>query len=247
MNKTPKYETHSILQVPFHGLTPYQALEALLGFLHTSKNHLIVTPNPEGVMLATRNNSFLQILQSADLVLADGIGILLAARWLKLPIPTRVTGCDIAMALLKSAKNSTCYLLGAAPGVAETAKHNLLQQGISVIGARDGFFNEETEKAIIEEIRTLKPDILIIGMGMPRQEEWAAAYLHTLPCKVTLCLGGTIDIIAGNVRRAPKIMRGLGLEWLFRLITNPSRAKRMLDLPRFAWAVVTKPKHMFPV
>jgi len=182
-------------------------------------------------------------------VLADAIGVLLAARWLKLPIPCRVPGCDITADLLAAAKGYTCYLLGAAPGVADIAQCNLQKQGINIIGARDGYFDKETEKNILKEIRGLKPDILIVGMGMPRQEEWAAAYLHTLPCKITLCLGGTIDIFAGNVRRAPKIMRRVGLEWLWRLLTNPSRARRMLDLPRFAWTVITerRPKQTFPM
>ena len=247
MDRIKKNERHIILQVPFNGLTQEESLETMLKFLHTNRNHLIVTPNPEAVMLARRNGDFLRILQQADLVLADGIGILLAARWLKLPIPSRVPGCDITMALLAAAKNHSCYLLGAAPGIAETARHNLQKQGVNVIGVHDGYFDEETEKTILEEIRTLKPDILLVGMGMPRQEEWAATYLHTLPCKVTLCIGGSIDVIAGNVRRAPQIMRRMGLEWLYRLVANPSRAKRMLELPRFAWVIVTKTKQTFPM
>ncbi|MCL2420416.1 MAG: WecB/TagA/CpsF family glycosyltransferase [Defluviitaleaceae bacterium] len=236
-NEIPQY---TIMQVPFHGLTPQSALEVLLGFLQTEHNHLVVTPNPEGVMLARRNGDFLRILQNANLVLADAIGILLAARWLKLPIPCRVTGCDTTLALLDAAKGHTCYLLGSAPGIADTAMANLKKQGVHVIGARDGYFDDNVEKDILEEIRMLKPDILIVGMGMLRQEAWAAKYLHTLPCKVTMCVGGTIDIIAGNVKRAPKIMQRIGMEWLWRLMTNPSRFRRMLDLPRFAWAVLSE-------
>jgi len=234
-----------ILNIPFHPLSPAEALQTLLNFLQTSKNHLIVTPNPEMVMLAQRNPAFLKILQNADLILADGIGILIAAKLRKIPLPARVPGCDITLELLQSAKNATCYLLGAAPGIAEKARQNLLSQGINAIGAHDGYFNEETEKTILEEINNLKPDILLIGMGMLRQEEWAAKNLHTLPCKITLCIGGSIDIFAGNVRRAPKLMRRLGLEWLYRLLSNPSRARRMLELPKFIWAIITAPKHMF--
>lgn len=237
---------NKILQVPFHGMTQEAALDTLLGLLKTKRNHLVVTPNPEAVMLAQRNNDFLKILQNADIVLPDGIGIIFAARLLKLPIPNRVPGCDITTTLLQAAKGSTCYLLGSKPGVAETARHKLSEQGVTVLGARDGYFDAETEKLILEELKSLKPDILVLGMGMPRQEEWAAAHLHTLPCKITLCVGGSIDILSGNVRRAPKIMRRFGLEWLYRLVTNPQRARRMLDLPRFIWSVFTRPKGSLP-
>jgi len=229
----------TILQIPFDALTKAQALETLMGYFEVEGggNHLVVTPNPEAVMLAQRSPYFMQIIQGADLVLADGIGIIIAAHILKLHIPERVPGCDISLELLKKSKGKKVYLLGSAPGVAETAMAKLRSQGINVVGAHDGYFNEETEKNILNELQSLNVDILIVGMGMPRQEEWTAKHLHTLPCKITLCLGGSIDIFAGKVQRAPKIMRKIGLEWLYRLITNPWRAKRMLDLPRFIWAI----------
>jgi len=233
-----------ILNVSFDSLTFDETLLTLLGYLETNRNHMVVTPNPEALMLAQRNESFLNILQKADLVLADGIGILLAARLKGIPIPERVPGCDIAMALLQATASTagrpgaghSCYLLGAAPGVAEKARRKLQEQGITVVGAQDGYFTDEN--FILGEIRSLAPDILLVGMGMPRQEEWLAKHLHTLPCKISLCVGGSIDIISGSVRRAPKIMRIFGLEWLYRLVTNPRRARRMLDLPRFVWAVL---------
>jgi len=244
-NKMNTNERHSILQVPFNGLTMDDTLQVLLNFIKTDVNHLVVTPNPEAVMLAQRDKTFLQVLQSADLVLPDGIGILLAARWLKLNIPCRVPGCDITMALLDAAKGHSCYLLGAAPGIAEMARRNLQNKNIIVLGAKDGYFDEDMGITIMNEIKELKPDILIVGMGMPKQEIWALKHLHTLPCKITLCVGGSIDIMAGNIKRAPKIMRRLGLEWLFRLITQPSRAKRMPDLPKFVFKVMKVSKHMF--
>ena len=226
-----------IMQVPFDGLSYSEALETLMGFLQSNNNHMVVTPNPEFLMMAKRDGDFLHILQKADLVLADGIGILLAARKLKLNIPERVPGCDITADLLKKAKGYDCFLLGAAPGVAKKARENLIKQGINVIGTHDGFFDEEAEKILLKELNQLKPDILIIGMGSPRQEKWLNRHFYNLPCKISICVGGSIDILAGNVRRAPKILRRMGLEWLYRLITNPSRAKRMLDLPRFAWEI----------
>ncbi|MCL2016993.1 MAG: WecB/TagA/CpsF family glycosyltransferase [Defluviitaleaceae bacterium] len=242
MNTSEKLERFKILEVPFNGIGYRAALDILLEFLRTDKNHLVVTPNPEAVMLAQRNSEFLEILNAADLVLPDAIGIILAAKWLNLPINERVPGCDITQDLLKLAKNSSCYLLGAAPTIAEKAAHNLRQQGVNVTGFRDGYYTPEEEPSIIAEIQALKPDILILGMGMPRQENWAFRHCQNLPCKITLCVGGTIDIVAGNVKRAPKIMRKAGLEWLYRLATNPSRAKRMLDLPRFVGAVILRGK-----
>ena len=246
-------ERHSILQVPFNSLTMDETLQVLLDFLKKDSNHLVVTPNPEAVMLAQRDKDFLQVLQKADLVLPDGIGILLAAKWLKLNIPCRVPGCDITMALLESVSDTShndankysCYLLGAAPGIAELARQNLQAKNIKILGARDGYFDDDMGITILNEIRELKPDILIVGMGMPKQELWALKHLHTLPCKITLCVGGTIDIMAGNVKRAPKIIRRLGFEWLYRFITQPSRAKRMLDLPKFVLKVVQTSKHTF--
>ncbi|MCL1998249.1 MAG: WecB/TagA/CpsF family glycosyltransferase [Turicibacter sp.] len=227
-----------ILGVPFDNLTADAVLQKLLGFLETAENHMVVTPNPEAVMLARRDGEFLALLRAADLVLPDGIGIILAARLLRLPLFERVTGCDITQALLKSAVGRSCYLLGAAPNIAEKAAENLRQEGVTVVGFHDGYFTAASEKEIISEIQALHPDILILGMGMPRQEQWAMRHLADLPCKVTLCVGGTIDILAGNVRRAPVFMRKIGLEWLYRLISQPSRFWRMLDLPRFLWVVL---------
>ena len=255
-------KNHEILDVPFSGLTRQATLETLFGFLASDRNHMVVTPNPEALMIARRNRDFLSILQNADLVLPDGIGIILAAKWRKIPIRNRVTGCDITSDLLSATKGRTCYILGSAPGIADAARDKLIRDGINVVGSHHGYFHStcqdnyptqdnspsqplSEENKILSEIRDLKPDILLIGMGMPRQEEWAAANLHTLPCRITLCIGGTIDILAGKVKRAPKVFRYLGIEWLYRLIIDPSRLRRMLDLPRFVWAVFTEPKQTF--
>ena len=244
--------TVNILDVPFHGLSSDEALNTLLGYLNKpadltgrQKNHLVVTPNPEAVMLAARNESYLRILQSADLVLPDGIGIVLAAKWHKKPIAARVTGCDITLKLLETAKDAAYYILGAAPGVADEAKQKLISKGVNVAGSHHGYFSHDEEKNIISEIQALKPDILLVGMGMPRQEEWAHKYLNELPCKITICIGGVIDIIAGKVPRAPFILQRMGLEWFYRLMREPSRFRRMIDLPKFACAVFKEPKQTF--
>ena len=237
---------YTIMQVPFHTPTREMALETLLGFLESERNHLVVTPNPEAVMLSQRDGAFLQALQQADLVLPDAIGILIAAKWLRIPMPSRVPGCDITFALLEAASlrssGVTAFILGAAPGVALTAAKNLQAKfpGLHILGTKDGYFDADGEIIILDEIKRLKPDILLVGMGMPRQELWAVKHLHGLPCKITLCIGGSIDIMAGTVKRAPRFMQRVGLEWLYRLITQPTRAKRMLVLPLFLLEIFCK-------
>jgi len=232
--------TIDILGVPFHALTAHETLEKFESFLTTAQNHVIVTPNPEGVMQARRNPGFSCALQNADLSLADGIGIIIAAKIKRLKLPGRVRGVDITLALferLSQKQGGTVYLLGAAPGVAQRAAENIEKRypGVKVIGYNHGFFNDD--EPIIMEINRLSPGVLIVGMGMPRQELWAAKN-RSINARITLCLGGTIDILAGEVKLAPAFMRKVGLEWLYRLVSQPSRAKRMLDLPRFILAVI---------
>ena len=232
----------TILGVPFSAITRAEALSVLLGFLQADANHIVVTPNPEAVMLSRRNPVFANALQQAALVLADGIGILLAARWKRLPLPERVPGCDISQALLDAAPEGTrVFFLGAAPGVAEAAARRTAARcpQLNIVGARDGFFAEADTDEVVACVNQAAPDILLVGMGMPRQERFATQLKDALNCRVTLCVGGTLDVMAGTVRRAPVWMRRVGLEWFYRLVSQPSRAKRMLDLPRFLWAVMT--------
>ena len=245
MNKT------DILGVPFDVTTPEDALALLGEWVEEPRNHVIVTPNPEGVMLARRNDAFANAIQTADLSLADGTGVVLAAKLLKKPLKRRVRGTDITFALFDSldakGKKFTAYFLGSkpdegdTPSVAEMAKSRMETRypNLSVKGFHHGYFASETEseKAILDEINQLSPDILLVCMGMPRQELWATQH-RNLNARITLCVGGTLDIMGGTVRRAPVIFQKCGLEWLYRLMCQPHRAKRMLDLPRFVAAVL---------
>ena len=236
-------KTVNILGIPFNMLTVNQTLDLLESFLDKPTNHIVVTPNPEGVMQARRNPAFHDALINADLRLADGTGIVIASRYLKNPLQERVRGVDTIFALLERLTNKnhnhTAYFLGGAPGIAEKAKKLMEARfpTLSVVGHHHGFFSPEEEQNILEELKNLKPDIMLVCTGMPKAEIWATTN-RDIPARITLCLGGTIDIMAGNVKLAPKVMRKLGLEWLARLIRQPSRAKRMLDIPRFVWAVI---------
>jgi len=234
-----------ILGIPFHAIDEKETLELLESFLDQPKNHIIVTPNPEGVMQARRNAAFRDALISADLRLADGIGIVLAARYLRNPLPARVRGLDTVYALFekltKKGRKHTAYFLGGAPGIAEKAKLEMENRfpALTVTGHSHGFYSPEEEPAILEELNRLKPDILLVCKGMPRSEIWAAAN-RDIPARITLCVGGTIDIMAGNIKLTPSWMRKLGLEWLHRLLRQPSRLKRQLDIPRFVFAVIRR-------
>ncbi|MCL1863020.1 MAG: WecB/TagA/CpsF family glycosyltransferase [Defluviitaleaceae bacterium] len=239
-----------ILGVPFACLTQAEAVEKIFGYLKENHNHIIVTPNPEGVMQARRNPAFYEALYSADLSLADGTGIVIASVFLQdgqthRRLPERVRGVDTMFALLEktceSKRETTAYFLGGAAGVAEKAKQNIESRysNFKVVGTHDGFFTAEQEPDIVAEINDLSPDILLVCTGMPRAELWATKN-RNINARVTMCLGGTIDIMAGTVKLAPPLMRKLGLEWLNRLFRQPQRFFRMLDIPRFMWAVLVK-------
>ena len=227
-----------ILGMPFHTLTVEETLDTLESYLNTDENHIVVTPNPEGVMQARRNPDLAHAIKSADLSLADGTGIILAAKFKRLKIPGRVRGVDITFALLErlSHRGGTVCILGGKPGVAEMAGINIEDNypGVEVVGCMHGYFTDDAE--LIAEINVLKPDLLIVGLGMPRQELWATKN-KDMNTRITMCVGGAIDILAGTVQLAPPILRKLGLEWLYRLIKQPSRFKRQLDIPRFILAV----------
>jgi N-acetylglucosaminyldiphosphoundecaprenol N-acetyl-beta-D-mannosaminyltransferase len=245
MNKT------DILGVSFQVTTPEDALVLLEKWVEEPKNHIVVTPNPEGVMMARRHEAFANALQTADLSLADGTGVVLAAKLLKKPLKRRVRGTDITFALFDSldakGKEFTVYFLGSKPddndtlSVAEMAKNKMEARypNLKVTGFHHGYFDSDsdTEATILDEINRLSPDILLVCMGMPRQELWAVQH-RNVNARLTLCVGGTLDIMGGALRRAPVIFQKCGLEWLYRLLRQPHRAKRMLDLPRFVFAVL---------
>ncbi len=231
-----------IMNVPIDVISKKEALAWVLDALKKNKYQMLFTPNPEFVMTAQKDKEFMDILKKGDLVIADGIGILLASKLNKVKIAERVTGCDLMFTIFDTIKNMdySVYILGGKPGVCELAKKNMESkfQNLKIIGCHNGFFDEKQEKLIVEEIQTLKPDILIVCTGFPKQEKWIYKYRDVLPVKVAMGLGGSIDIMAGTVKRAPKQWSAIGLEWLYRLISEPSRLGRMSQLPIFVLEVL---------
>jgi N-acetylglucosaminyldiphosphoundecaprenol N-acetyl-beta-D-mannosaminyltransferase len=202
----------------------------------------IITLNAEIAYVARYNQQLREIINNADLVTPDGIGIVWAAQKLGYDVKERVTGIDMIYRIseLAADKKWKVFFLGAAPGTAELAAQNLALQypGLSVAGCQDGYFKEEDIPAIIETIKEAAPHILLVALGAPKQELWIKKYKNQLGVPVCIGVGGSFDVLAGHKKRAPEIMIKLNIEWLYRLLSEPSRFKRQLVLPKFALAVL---------
>lgn len=228
--------------VSIHGLqisnvTMEQTLDTLLLNCSEKRPLAVFTPNAEIVMQAVREPELANMLNRADLLLPDGAGVVLGARLLGTPVKEKVSGIDVARGLLKRGQKRKLrfFLFGGKPGVAEQAAIHLLTDypGISIAGFRDGYFDSAESAAIVEEINSVSPDILFVCLGAPKQERWIMENRDSLRCGVAIGLGGSLDVFAGTGKLAPEWMRRAGLEWLFRLVREPHRWRRMLDLPRF--------------
>lgn len=231
-----------ILNVPFDTLTNKEALNRLLLYLNEDKNHIVITPNPEIVIEANKDRDFMNIIKKADLVIPDGIGVVIASKLNKVKIKERVAGYDLTQSLFEKIKYTghTVYFFGGGKGVTLVAKEKMEQKhkGLKIIGVADGYFDENREKIIIEEIKNLKPDVLLVGLGAPKQEKWIYKNKDILPVKISICVGGSFDGMSGTVKRAPIVFRKMGLEWFYRLLKQPSRIVRMMRLPLFMILVI---------
>ncbi len=244
-------------------LDPLRMSEAVAQLLTWSaerggKCRYVVTPNVDHTVMYRENPQLRQAYADASLVLADGAPVLVAARLLGKPIPERVPGSDLAPAMFEAVARRLAagnaaemrplnvYLLGAAPGVAERAAHNIAMRwpGVNCVGTYSpplGFERDAAEnQRILDRIAAARPDVLIVGLGAPKQELWVHAHQQQIAAPVALCIGATIDFLAGVKPRAPRWMRRLGIEWCHRLATEPRRlAKRYLRdavlFPQLVW------------
>lgn len=231
----------NILGVPINNITHKEAVELVCSFLENNEKKMIFTPNPEFVMAARKDEEFMKILNEGDLLVPDGIGVVIASKILNRPLKERVAGYDLVQAVFDKIKDSgrTVYFLGGGRGIAQTAKANMEEKhkGIKIVGVHDGYFDEKEEKLVIEEINSLKPDLVLVGIGFPKQEKWIYNHKDILEAKAFIGVGGSFDGMSGNVKRAPDIFIKLGLEWFYRLLKQPSRFFRMLQLPLFLLSV----------
>lgn len=224
-----------ILGVGFDNMTVDQAVAEGVRLMDTEGAHYAVTPNPEIVEVCREDPEAMEAVRNADLVLADGIGIIYGAKMLKTPLKGRVTGIGFAQQLMeRMAQNGkSLYLLGAKPGVAERAAENLQKQHprLRIAGTHDGYFQEDGPVA--GAIRASGADVVFVCLGAPKQEKWMRRNGEATGAHLLVGLGGCLDVFSGEVQRAPEAFQKLGLEWLYRLAKNPSRAGRMMKLPLF--------------
>lgn len=243
-------ETISIFGVKVYNITLYETTRLLEEFLKQDQLRTIYTPNTEIVMAAKEDESLKAIINEGDLIIPDGIGLVYGSKIRKKPLRERVTGFDTSLRLLEIANKNrySLYLLGGKDGVAKDAARNIKKEypNINIVGFHHGFFKgshlglkgEKEEKEIINEINCLRPDIVFVGLGFPRQELWIHNNKNNLKAKVIIGNGGVMDILSGNMERAPEVYQRLGLEWLYRLIKEPSRIIRQVAIPKFLFHIL---------
>lgn len=233
----------TVLSVPIDVVTMQEAISRIQKLYETPGFHLVATANAEMVMHARQDKELYNILTNASLVIPDGAGVLWAAEQHKLKFPERVAGCDLVVELLKEAveKQTPVYCLGAAEGVAKQAISNIENRygKLNIVGIHSGFFDQAEEREIVQAIEAGSAKLVLVALGVPKQEKWLIKNLAHLNGVVGIGIGGSFDVMAGNVARAPKWMQKNRLEWLYRLYKQPQRIYRMAALPRFMLAVWT--------
>ena len=234
----------NILGVHVSKLDMKQAVSKAAELMESDGLSMIFTPNSEILLYASNNPEYTQVLNAADMIVADGIGVVYGARILGEKLRERVAGYDLVVNLfdVMAKKGQSVYLLGAKPTVAETAAQKLVEKypGLKIAGTHDGYFKDEDDEKVIEAVNAANPDFLMVCVGFPRQEKWIYKYKDRLNAKLAIGAGGCIDVFAGNVQRAPEFFCKHGIEWLYRLMKQPSRFVRMLALPKFGLKVLFK-------
>lgn len=230
-----------IFGINIKNTTLEEAKSLLRKRLDENSLYTIATPNTEIAMMAKDNTKYADLVNSFDLVLPDGIGLIYASKMKKKPLTERVTGFDISIELLKMGKEREIklYILGGKPGISKKAKENVEKDypGVTVVGERDGYFSIDDESQILNEINSKLPDVIFVGLGFPKQEEFINRNKDKINGKIIIGNGGVTDILAGVSNRAPEIFIKMNLEWFYRLVKQPSRIKRQLAIPRFMYNV----------
>jgi N-acetylglucosaminyldiphosphoundecaprenol N-acetyl-beta-D-mannosaminyltransferase len=234
------FEKVNILGVEIANLSVNEIVDILIENSKKNNTQCVFTPNSEIIELVRKDEALLHIINSADILSADGIGVVYAAKILGNPLKERAAGFDIATKLLEKGENEglSFFFFGSKDEVAKKAKQNIEKKypNIKIVGTRSGYFSDDEN--IAEEILEKNPNIVFVCLGAPKQEKWIYENKEKLKGKILIGLGGSLDVFAGVAKRAPDIYIKLNIEWLYRLIKQPTRFIRMLALPKFLMAVI---------
>ncbi len=240
-------EQITVLGQRFAALTKEELLQAVAKKLRGNGQTAIFTPNPQMLLRSARDKHVAHTLRRADILLPDGIGVVLASRLLGTPLPCRISGIDFAHDILDLAAKEGLhvFLLGGRPGVAAAAAKRLKSDcsGLKICGCAHGYFDERQSRELLKKIRLAEPKIIFVCLGSPRQEEWIAQNMASIPSLgLAMGLGGSLDVWSGKLKRAPKALQKAGLEWLWRVLREPRRIGIFLDIPCFLLRVLLTDK-----
>ena len=232
-----------ILDIPFDNITKKEAPELAFSRISAKKKTVVVTPNAEIAQMCAEDENIKKVVCSADMILPDGEGVVLASKKLGTPLFEKVAGVEFGMdcVSLAAERGYSLFLLGGKEGVAEKAASELCSHfpALRIAGVRNGYFDRDSKENeyVLNQINKSGADILFVCLGAPTQEKWAAENRDKLSPLLICCLGGSLDIYSGNVKRAPKLFIKLRLEWFWRLLKEPTRIGRMMNLPKFLHSV----------
>lgn len=233
-----------VLGVKIDDFSMQETVERIQDAVEKKEQTWVVTANPELIFAAGSDARLNQLINRAQLITPDGIGVVWAAQRLGHPVPERVTGIDLLEALFPVAgeKQWRVFFLGSQPGTAELAAQKVEEKHPGLVWqAQHGYFQSEEQVEMLERIRKFKPDLLLVGLGAPRQEFWIAS--HPELATVSIGVGGSFDALAGLNKRAPQWIQDIRLEWFYRLVKQPQRWRRQMVLPKFAWRVLKQGKN----
>ena len=233
-------EKIDVLGVAFDNVTMDEAVDAAWALMERRTGAYVVTPNPEIVMDCRADPAAAEAVAGAALTIPDGIGVVYASRMLKRPLKEKVGGCDFTLRLMERMNDAgkRVFILGGKPGVADQAVERLQAQfpRLRFVGTNDGYFKDDAP--VIARIRDAAPDLLLVCLGAPKQEKWMHANAGALDTGLMIGAGGSVDVYAGTVERAPEAWCNAGLEWLYRLLKEPRRIRRQMALPKFMLRVI---------
>ncbi len=253
MNESKRNQKVKILTLTLHSINSREAKKRMIKILSERKCSKVYTPNPQMALGCARSPELTEIFSRAELLIPDGIGLIIASKILGTPLPERVTGIDTAKFILKYAAKHhlSIAFLGARPHVAERAAERVTKKlpSLRIVYTHHGYFDKEGSEnsRIIKELTAAAPDILFVCFGFPSQERWIDKNAKNIP-SLRLCmgLGGVLDVLSGDTRRAPKAVQRMDLEWLWRTLSDKKRYRNFIDIVDFMLLVFTqksKKKH----